>query len=139
MPGKSLIAMENLGMELTDAVRAELHRQLTTPPAKPAASTAREYRFREYTSDALGVHPSQRKEATEHLRAHGCTASYNSDGQLVVGSERQFLEVAKISGMWDGRDGYGVRREDGSVIRTGREQARAQAAARERIRSIIED
>jgi hypothetical protein len=81
------------------------------------------------------VNPNQIQEATAHLRSRGCTAEYTPDGQLIVTSDRQFREVAKASGMWDGKDGYAVKNTEGQRIFTGREQAQSRKEWKRRLRA----
>lgn len=74
-----------------------------------------------FKSDALGVNPCQIAEAQETMRARGLAVDYTPDGQAVLTSEKQFREVAKVSGLFNGRDGYGVPDESGKMTKTGRE------------------
>lgn len=120
---------------LNDEVRAEIKRQLVAKPAAPSAAEARTYKYKQYASDALGVNPCQIAEATANLRAHGCTADFDTSGRLVVTSEKQFRTAAKASGMWDGRDGYQVKDSRGGHICTGRDSARAREQFRRAVMS----
>lgn len=116
---------------LTDEIRAAIHDQLTAPPARAAEhAKASDYKFMPHASEALGVSPEQIPEATANLRAHGCMADFDSDGRVIITSEKQFREVAKASGLWNGRDGYGVRDSDGRQVYTGRELQRKRAEFR---------
>ena len=124
-------------MKLTDEMRASIRAQLVAPPKRRANPDvqARDYKYKTYASDALGVAPDQIAEATAHLRAHGCMADYNSEGQLIVTSDKQFREAAKAGGMWDGRDGYAVRDNEGRPIYTGMDQVRAKEEWKRRLRA----
>jgi len=116
-------------MKLTDDIRATLKAHLTAVPAPSKNPTRRRelagYRYnggRPFDSDAMGINPAQVDQANKELRRHNCTAEYQPDGTLRVTSEKQFHEVARISGMRTGRDGYfGGLDEDGRPQRTGRQ------------------
>jgi len=56
-------------------------------------------------SDALGVHPSQVKEAMEHDRAHGVPTDYTKDGRAILKDRQHFTALRKLHGMND-RSGY---------------------------------
>ncbi len=71
-------------------------------------------------SEALGVNPDQIPEATEALRRAGVMADFDSDGCLVVTSQKQFRDAAKAVGMFTGRDGYGTTNDAGAREDTGR-------------------
>lgn len=111
------------GNELTDEMRAAIHLQLTAKP-KPRQRRARRGTaglwVKPFASDALGVNPRQIPEARAHLRAHGITAEFDSVGRCIVTGEKQYRDVAKATGMWDGRDGWNPKKNDGMPIETGR-------------------
>lgn len=86
-----------------------------------------------YASDALGVHPSQIKEATENLRRHGVMADFAPDGRCIITSPKQFKEVAKASGLFNGREGYLVTLDSGAMVATGRKRE----AAKERFKKTV--
>jgi hypothetical protein len=132
--------MENVGkMQLDDNLRNAIRQQLTARPARAATATAREYRFKPFVSQALGVDASQIEESKSYLRAHGIAAEYTADGGCIVGSEKQFRDIARASGMYDGANGYQVRNFEGRTIRTGREPVKARVEAGKRIRKILEE
>jgi len=115
-----------MGRPLTDDIRAAINGQLTAAPG-PSNKT-RERRTssglwaRPFASEALGVSPDQIPEATEALRKAGVTAEFDKEGRCIVSSDKQFREVAKACGMWDGRDGFGSKDpETGQRHLTGRE------------------
>lgn len=111
-------------MKLTDEIRAQIKAQLTASPKKTSKATARGYKFTPHASEALGVAPEQIAEATAHLRSHGITADFDSQGRCVITSEKQYREVAKASGLWNGRDGYGAKDSEGRAVHTGRDLQR---------------
>lgn len=122
-----------------DALKAAARAMLTAKP-EPSKHSNRQRRTsaglwsRPFASEALGVNPDQVAEANEELRRHGCTAEYNADGQCVVTSDKQFREVAKISGLWNGRDGYGVPN-----CPTGRERERRKEEFRRAVEQGVFD
>ena len=121
-------------MKLTDEMRASIKAQLTAHPGKTGTSAkASDYKFTPHASDALGVSPSQIPEATAQLRAHGCMVDFDKSGRAIITSERQYKEVAKASGMWNGRDGFGVRDSDDRPVYTGRELQRKRREFREAV------
>ena len=110
-----------------DAVRDFTRALLTARPSiKPSQFEGRKYRTslwnRPFASNALGVNPDQIPEARAALRARGCTADFDSEGRCIVTSEKQFREVAKASGLWNGRDGFAVKGESDQRILTGRDR-----------------
>lgn len=127
-------------MELTDDIRAAIKAQLTATP-QAAVNPARQRRTssglwaRPFASDALGVNPTQIEAARAALRARGITADFDKSGRCVVTSDKQYREVAKAVGIWNGRDGYGIRREDGERGYTGREAERAKQELRKAVLS----
>jgi biotin operon repressor len=79
-------------------------------PGEPRSEVvARSYRFnngRPHLSDALGVSADQIPQATEELRKHGCTVDFAPDGRAIIHSSKQYKEVAKTFGAWNGKDGF---------------------------------
>lgn len=127
-----------MSQPLTDAMRQQIRAQLT---AKPKASNKpRERRTtaglwsRPFASEALGINPDQREEATAHLRAHGITADYDDEGRCIVTSDKQYQDIARVSGLRTGRDGYEVTNESGAKILTGRQQAQQREEFKREIR-----
>lgn len=106
---------------LKDAIRA----QLSAKPAAPKDHGNRQRLttaglwVRPFHSDALGVNPAQIKAAEAELRKHGCTAEFDKEGRCIITSEKQYQQVAKISGLKTGRDGY-------DNVKSGRDNARGQ-------------
>jgi hypothetical protein len=118
-----------MGQVLTDEIRAQIKASLTAKPKRSKNPKRSYYRYnggRAHMSDALGVAPDQVQEYRDHLKAHGCTAEVHDDGRIEIGSEKQFREVAKIGGLYNGRDGYGAKDSEGNRIMTGREQGEGQ-------------
>jgi len=110
-------------MELTDHIRAAIHKQLV---AKPSPRKRRERRvgtglwYKPFVSDALGVGTGQINKAREHLHRHGITAEFDSEGRCIVTSDKQYRDVARATGMYDGRDGWDVKNNEGFIMETGR-------------------
>ena len=111
---------------------------LTAKPGTSSNNTARNsYRYNNgkvHKSDALGVSPDQVEEYRSHLRAHGITAEVYPDGRVGITSAKQFQDIAKAGGLFNGRDGYGAKDGEGNRIMTGREQVRAREAVKEMLR-----
>lgn len=56
---------------------------------------------------SAGVHPSQIKEHTEHLRQQGCGfVEHTKDGDLVFNDKKQRKKVLETLGMYDRNGGY---------------------------------
>ena len=115
---------------LTDDIRKAIHDQLTAVPARRSNVDARDYKFKPYYSASLGVSAQQIPEAEAHLRANGIPAEFNADGEVLVTSSRQFREIAKACGIYDGRDGYQPRNYEGKQLLSGR-------AAEDRKREVL--
>lgn len=117
--------------ETQDAIKAAIRAQLSAKPEPPKDHGNRKRLTtaglwaRPFASDALGVNPDQVAKANEELRKHGCTAEYNSKGQLVATSQKQYDQVAKISGLKTGRDGYDHVKSGRDVERQKEEFRRA--------------
>ena len=58
-------------------------------------------------SDALGVHPSQRKEAYEESVSVGVPTYYNERGQAVLESPAHRKRLCRALGIHDRNGGYG--------------------------------
>lgn len=128
---------------LDDNMRAEIRRQLVgaTPPKSARAGRKGGWAggwARPYASDALGVSPEQIPEATAHLRSHGITANFDADGCCLITSSKQFQDVAKATGMKDGRDGYEVRNVDGIKMLTGNRHIQEREAFKRQLRRAID-
>lgn len=122
-----------MSFETTDAIRATLKSQATAAPRSSKNPKRNTYRFnhgRIYKSDALGVGPDQVEEYREHLRKHGIAADVYPDGRVGIESERQWKEIAKAGGLWNGRDGFAAYDGQSNRIMTGREQGKGQAKLR---------
>ena len=116
-------------MRMTDEIRKHIKEQLTAvrrPAEKPNVQrrTSAGLWARPFHSSSLGINPSQREEAIANLRAQGVTADFDAEGRCIVTSEKQYRDVAKAIGLWNGTHGYGYRNEDGSQMVTGREGVR---------------
>ena len=125
-----------MGMVLTDEVRVQIKAQLTARPApkvRPNKSrrTSAGLWARPFHSDALGCSPGQVEETRAHLRANGVMADFDEDGCCILTSDKQFREVARASGLYDGRDGYGAKDHDGQKIMSGKEQGEGQRRLKE--------
>lgn len=60
------------------------------------------------TSTALGVHPSQVKEAMERNKAHGITGvSYDEDGDAILSDRGARRDLMRLEGFHDRNGGYG--------------------------------
>lgn len=110
---------------LTDDIRSALKTQLTARPAAPSREYARRYKYAPHASEALAINPADIPRATATLRAHGCMVEYDSAGRPVITSERQYKEIGKAFGFWNGREGFRSYDEDGNRVLTGREQVQA--------------
>ena len=120
-------------MELTDDIRNAIHKQLTSAPKQKSNVVARTYRFNNghsYASDALGVHPSQVKEASKALRAQGVCVDFTEDGRAIIESEKQYRDIGRATGMWNGRDGWEPTNYNGKQIATGRNPVERRREAR---------
>ena len=118
-------------MQLDDTLRTAIRKLLTTPPPKRRAKPQRAGLWSQpFHSDALGVNPDQIPEATAALRAAGVTADFDADGCAIITSDKQYREVARAAGLYNGRDGYGVPNSTGGYVLTGREQAKTRAQFR---------
>lgn len=107
-------------------MRQTIRAQLTSAPRTPERPNRQHLVGsglwnRPFHSAALGVNPDQIKEATAYLRSHGITADFDpKTGDLIATSEKQFQDVARVSGLRTGRDGYDVKDSNGFSIATGR-------------------
>jgi hypothetical protein len=121
-------------MELTDEIRAQIKAQLTAAPK--AKSRPNRQRLsaglwaRPFHSDSLGCNPEQIEETRANLRAHGVMADFDEEGRCIITSDKQYREVAKASGLWDGRDGYQVKDYNGHTVTTGRDGVNARRKLR---------
>lgn len=121
-------------MEMTDEIRAAIHKQLTAKPAHQSEYKAREYRYMEHYSDALAVDPEDVAEATANARAHGCMVDYcQKTGRPKITSADQYRQLCKATGRWNGRDGFAMYDTDGNPIRTGREAYEARKELRQKL------
>lgn len=116
-------------MKMTDSIREHIKKQLTAVPKAPERPniqkrTSAGLWARPFHSSSLGINPSQREEAIANLRAQGVMADFDDEGRCIVTSDKQYREVAKAIGLWNGTHGYGYRNEDGSQMVTGREGVR---------------
>ena len=111
---------------LNDEMRNAVKALLTAPPTSRTDAAARDYVFRAHKSDALGVHPSQIQDATAEARKHGCMVDFTPDGRAIVTSAKQYKQLAKSFGAWNGRDGFqdekrptgdGVQRQRQEMLR----------------------
>lgn len=110
-------------MKLTDDLRAIIHAQLVARPVARPRSKRRVGTglwHQAFASDALGVGVKQIPAAREHLRRHGVTAEFDSTGRCIITSDKQYRDVARASGLYDGRHGWDVKNHDGLTIETGR-------------------
>jgi hypothetical protein len=130
-----------MGLTLTDEMRASIKASLVATPSRKTSNTKRShYRYnkgRPHASDALGVHPDQVQEYRDHLKKHGVTAEVKVDGRVMIESDKQFREVAKAGGLWNGRDGYAAYDSDGNRIMTGREQGQGQSQLKRHLKNEI--
>jgi len=128
-------------VSIDDTMRAEIKRQLVAPKPKSSKGKCQSRGnawSKPYASDALGVSPDQIPEAREYLRRNGVTADFNEEGQCLITSSKQFQDVARASGMKDGRDGYEVRNDEGIKILTGRRPVQEREAFKRQLRRLIE-
>lgn len=131
-----------MGQQLTDEIRAHIKAQLTAQPT-PASRPNKQRRtnaglwVKPFHSDSLGCAPDQVEETIAHLRANGVMADFDKQGRCIITSNKQFREVAKASGLYDGRDGYGTRDDEGQKIMTGREQGEGQRRLKEELRKEL--
>jgi len=123
---------------LTDQIRQQVKAQLTAKPT-PKVRPNRQRRTtaglwaKPFYSDALGCNPDQIEETRAHLRANGVMADFDEEGRCIITSTKQIRDVAKASGLWDGRNGFGAANHDGQKILTGREQGEGQQALKARL------
>lgn len=95
--------------------------------------------FREWASEALGVNPDQIDEARAIYREHGCgDVQFTPDGRPIVTSREQFHRMAKASGMFHGRDGYGAHDEHGRHVATGIEGENRKRYLRDQLQRVID-
>jgi hypothetical protein len=138
-------------VKLDDTIRAAIHNMLTARP-KPKiptrhllhASSPRQKKAglwaRPFESDALGVNPDQIPQAAEALRKAGLAVDFNEKtGAAIITSDKQYRDVAKAVGIFNGRDGYGIPNENGDHMPTGREPVRLREEFRRRMLSNEED
>lgn len=59
-----------------------------------------------FISDALGVHPSQRKEAYEHSVKHGCETNFPECGGAEIRNEKHHNALKRSIGCYDRNAGY---------------------------------
>lgn len=119
---------------LDDTIRKAIRAQLTARPSRKSAAQANAYRFNNghsYASDALGVHPSQIKEASETLRSHGVNVDFDKEGRAIIDSDKQYRDIGKATGMFSGRDGWEQTQYDGKQIATGRAPVQRRREARQ--------
>lgn len=88
-----------------------------------------------YASEALGVHPDQVTEARDRLRRCGVSVDFDKGGRAIITSNKHFKDVARASGLYNGKDGYEARNEDGFKVGSGRGPVRE----RERLKKMIEE
>lgn len=122
---------------LTDEMRANINALTSAAPRRGNNPAVHHYRYnngRPHYSESLGVSPDQVDEYRAHLKKCGITAEVMKDGTVKIESEKQFREVAKAGGLWNGRDGYGATDGEGNKIHTGREAARGRQQFREMLR-----
>lgn len=107
---------------LTDLVRQHDAARNLASAAKGRARRSRNRGswMRPHPSDSLGVNPEQIPAARAHLRAHGITADFDSEGRCLVESSKQYQQIAKASGMKSGCDGYEPKNEDGYPMLSGK-------------------
>jgi len=121
-------------MELTDEIRAQIKAQLCATP-KPKKRPNRQRLTaglwaRPFASDSLGCSPEQVEATRANLRAHGVMADFDEEGRCIITSDKQYREVAKASGLWDGRDGYQVKDYNGHNVVTGKQGVNARRELR---------
>lgn len=58
-------------------------------------------------SQALGVMPSQIKEAKDYAAKHGVSVDFTPDGDAILTSRKNRREYAELYGMYDKNGGYG--------------------------------
>lgn len=129
---------------LDDTMRAAIRSQLVaSPKVKDCPNrhrlTGPSIWNRSYASDALGCSPDQIAESTAYLRSHGITADFDSEGRLVITSEKQYQDCATAFGLRTGRDGYDVKNNEGNPILTGRQQAEGREKFKEQLRRMCEN
>lgn len=123
-----------MGQVLTDEIRQTLKKMSSAAPKQRERSNVHHYRYnkgRPHYSESLGVGTDQVDEYRAHLHNHGIAAEVMNDGTVKIESEKQFREVAKAGGLWNGRDGYGATDGEGNKIHTGREAARGRQEFKE--------
>lgn len=121
---------------MTDDIRSAIRHQATAAPSNTTNRPVNRYRFnrgRVHKSDALGVNPDQVDEYREHLKKHGIAADVFPDGRVGIESEKQWKEIAKAGGLWNGRDGFSAYDNKGRRIMTGREQGKGREALRRQL------
>lgn len=58
-------------------------------------------------SDAVGVHPSQVKEAEAHAAKHGIPTEFTPDGRAVLRDKHHRKRYCELIGFFDRNGGYG--------------------------------
>lgn len=135
------MARKKTEKEITqDLMRKAQKQMLGAKPMPEKRQTTRSRRVgtglwhKPFASESLGVNPSQIPEATKALRAAGVMADFDTDGRLVVTSDKQYREAAKACGLWTGRDGFGGGQTDeGHRVGTGRENERRKQEFRDAV------
>ncbi len=75
-----------------------------------------------HLSDSLGVGADQIEQAKAELARRGVKCDFTPDGQAIITSQKHHMEVSKASGLFNGRDGFGVPDENGGYVGTGSKQ-----------------
>ena len=137
-------------MKLTNDIRKAVKSLLTSKPEPERREVHRHIIGRgrmhrkniwctPFKSDALGVNPEQIDEAEEAMRARGVPTEYDRrTGAAIVTGPAHYRKLAKASGLYNGRDGYGVPNSDGTYAGTGREAHRQKEELKQMIRDWAE-
>ena len=127
---------------LTDEMRKAIKAQLTAAPQRkhqPNRERLVSGNFRPFASEALGCGIDQIEESRAHLRANGIAADFDSDGRLIVTSDKMFQDCAKAFGMKTGRDGYEVKDYEGKTMLTGRRPVEERNKSWDIIREMLNE
>lgn len=132
-------------MKLDDELRAAIRGQLTALPKSGRKS--RDRRCDAWRtglgvrSDALGVGIEQIPRARAELAKMGVNCDFDPrTGAAIVTSSHHYRQVAKASGLFCGRDGFGVPNpeEVGGYVGTGRGQQKGKEEFRKKIHEELD-
>lgn len=131
-------------MKLDNELRAAIRGQLTALPKRGRKS--RDRRCDAWRtgmgvrSDALGVGIDQIPRAREELKRQGVNCDFDQrTGAAIVTSSHHYRQVARASGLFCGRDGFGIPNPIGGYVGTGRGQEIGKAEFRKKVREELAD